>query len=250
MVSRGAIDALGREERISERSSEVDTHRVLHQGVEGPQVVVQVQAPDHESASFLHLGWQETLVGQERQLHLGSGIRSSPLGGPERPRGSRSMDRSTDPSGHGWRLASTTMGWNRQLSYWLLVALLLVVGLLTIVSVGLAFVLVAIALVVLSPFRSRPRVFWSGLVVVLGFLVGYALVPAWCRATPVPVEEAVPAGSVVCRSLGGITYQGSGTYSPSLRPGLLAGAASGTLAGVLAWVVIGRRVALPTGNDL
>lgn len=136
------------------------------------------------------------------------------------------------------------------MTYWLLIALLTVAGLLTIFTIGLAFLLMAIALVVLNPFRSQPQVFWSGLVLVVGFLVGYILVaPAGCVATAVPVEEAATTGPVLCRSLGGITYQGPEGYSPSLRPGLLAGVAAGVFAALMTWIAIGRRAPLSSPND-
>ncbi|MGH8945386.1 MAG: hypothetical protein ACRDVL_04495, partial [Acidimicrobiia bacterium] len=103
---------------------------------------------------------------------------------------------------------------------------------------------------VLSPFRSQPQVFWSGLVLVIGFLVGYVLVaPGWCRATPIPADEAAASGPVLCRSLGGTTYQGPEGYSPSLRLGLLAGVAVGVFGALMTWVAVGRLAPLRSPND-
>lgn len=77
----------------------------------------------------------------------------------------------------------------------------------------------------LESLQVSTGVFWSGLALVLGFLAGYAIVAsAWCMATPIPAEEAASTGPVLCRSLGGITYEGSSGYNPSLGPGLAAGA--------------------------
>lgn len=123
-----------------------------------------------------------------------------------------------------------------------MVALFLSFGLLTIFSVGLAFLVLGATLIVLSAFRSRPRVFWSGLGLVLGFLAGYAIVaPAWCMATPIPAEEPASTGLVVCRSLAGVTYEGPSGYSPSLWPGLAAGGVGAILGGVVAWITIPRQ---------
>ncbi len=96
---------------------------------------------------------------------------------------------------------------------------------------------------VLAPFRSRPRVFWPGLVVVVGFLLGYlAVAPAWCRTSAVAVESEEPTGPVVCRSLTGITYRGPSGYQPSEVPGLLAGVLAALGAGTVTWVIIDRSL--------
>lgn len=110
----------------------------------------------------------------------------------------------------------------RNASYWILVVLLLGAGIVTIFSFGLIFLFLGLALLVLAPFRSRPRVFWSGLAVVVGFLIGYlAVAPAWCRTSAVAKESQEPTGPVVCRRL-------------------LAGALAALGAGTVTWVVIDR----------
>ena len=81
--------------------------------------------------------------------------------------------------------------------------------------------------------------FWPGLVLVFGFIVGYLLIAPWrCTGTSMPKPGE---SSTVCRSLIGVTYTGFGDYNPSLVPGLLAGAALSLIAGVGAWWAISRR---------
>lgn len=63
--------------------------------------------------------------------------------------------------------------------YWLVVGVLVAFGVLTIFSIGLYFWFLAVALAMLSPFRSRPQIFLPGLALFLGFLVAYVLVAPW-----------------------------------------------------------------------
>ena len=56
---------------------------------------------------------------------------------------------------------------------------LVLLGFLTIFSFVLYFWFLAATLIVLSPFRSRPRVFLPGLALALGFVFGYFLVAPW-----------------------------------------------------------------------
>ncbi len=121
-------------------------------------------------------------------------------------------------------------------SYWGLVLLLVGFGFITGFSIGIPFLLVGVTLAMLSPFRSRPRVFWSGLALVVGFLVGYVLVaPFSCSVTAefdltTGVETMSPE---MCRSLVGIEYTGSPRTAGLITGGVLAvvGAAAGWIAG-------------------
>jgi hypothetical protein len=49
---------------------------------------------------------------------------------------------------------------------------LLAFGFLAILSIGMYFLLLGVALILLSPFRSRPSIFRPGLARVTGFIVG------------------------------------------------------------------------------
>ena len=128
------------------------------------------------------------------------------------------------------------------MGYWALVAALLGFGLLALFTIGAAFILVGITLALLAPFRHRPEVFWPLLLLVIGFIVGYALLaPLSC--TQEAFTDLEPGRTVetevVCRSLAGITYTGSET--PTVVPGLIAGVVVAVLSAGAAWFALGRR---------
>lgn len=118
-------------------------------------------------------------------------------------------------------------------AYWGLVLALFASGIVAMLSIGFVFLAIGVALVVLSPFRSSPRIFRTGMAVVVGFLFGYVLLAPWsCTASTESILESRVSTSESCRSLLGVEYSGS-----SLAPGLAAG---GTLA------LIGATVAFTT----
>lgn len=128
--------------------------------------------------------------------------------------------------------------------YWLAVLVLVALGFLTIFSFGMYFWFMAIALAVLSPFRSRPQVFLPGLALFLGFLVGYVLVAPWgCSqsfaANPLTGEETL--SPVVCTSPIGIEYTGPEPFDPSRTPALIAGGATAVVAAGVTWIVARSR---------
>ena len=115
-------------------------------------------------------------------------------------------------------------------SYWGLVLFLVGVGFISILSIGYFFLLMAITLIVLSPFRSRPWVFWPGVVLVLGFVVGYVLVaPLGCTSTN--------GSPWVCRSAVGVEYKGS-----PQTPGLIGGGVVALAGATIAWVIARRQL--------
>ena len=63
--------------------------------------------------------------------------------------------------------------------YWVIVIVLLAFGFLAIFSIGMYFVVLGLALIVLSPFRFRPSVVRPSLALVMGFIIGYALIAPW-----------------------------------------------------------------------
>lgn len=122
--------------------------------------------------------------------------------------------------------------------YWVVVLVLIAFGLLTIFSIGLYFWFAALALTLLAPFRSRPRIFSTGFALLLGFLVGYVLVaPLSCaqsfRSSTTAGEETV--SPVVCTSPIGIEYSGPEPFEPSRTPALLAAVALGVGAASMTW---------------
>jgi len=117
-------------------------------------------------------------------------------------------------------------------TYWVLVLVLLAIGFLAILSVGFLFLGLGLALIGLSPFRSKPQVFGPGLALVLGFLTGYALFAPWeCTAM-----RGLGRTLESCQSLIGIEYTGS-----PVAPGLGFGAAFAVVAGVATWAVVNRQ---------
>lgn len=115
-------------------------------------------------------------------------------------------------------------------SYWGFVLLLVGVGFISIFSIGYFFLLVAITLIVLSPFRSRPWVFWPGVALVLGFIVGYMFVaPLTCTSTD--------GSPWVCRSAVGVEYTGS-----PQTPGLIGGGVVALTGATIAWVIARRQL--------
>ena len=123
--------------------------------------------------------------------------------------------------------------------YWGLVLLLVVFGFISGFSIGIPFLLVGVTLAGLSPLRSRPRIFWSGLALVVGFLVGYVLVaPFSCSASAefnltTGVETVSPE---MCRSLIGIEYTGSPRTA-----GLITGGVLAVLGAMAGWITEGRQ---------
>lgn len=130
------------------------------------------------------------------------------------------------------------------LRYWLIVLVVIALGFLTIFSVGLYFWFIAVALIVMSPFRSRPQVFRSGIALFLGFLIGYVLIAPWgCSQTftsaPTTGEETV--SPVVCTSPAGVEYSGTEPFDPSRTPALVVGAVAAAIASTATWFAITPR---------
>jgi hypothetical protein len=89
-------------------------------------------------------------------------------------------------------------------------------------SIGPFFLLIALAMIVLGPFRRRSLIFWPPMAGVFGFVVGSLVVaPFSCVATTIGLGDA--RSTTVCSSLIGITYTGAGIQNPSLLPGICAG---------------------------
>lgn len=123
-------------------------------------------------------------------------------------------------------------------AYWAGVLALVLFGWLAILTLGAPFVLLGLTLAVLFPWRRRRGVLATGMAVILGLVVGYALVaPLSCSATLTSVPgESFSDGSTTCSNLLGIRYEGDGDYDPSLFPALVAGVVLAVVAGVAtAW---------------
>jgi len=139
---------------------------------------------------------------------------------------------------------STSSDLTLGVAYWVIVVSLLVLGVLSMFTVGLAFLLLAAAMIVLSPFRSKPRVWWSGIALVVGYLIGFAAVTPWGCSQMATFDVATGVAEeapTVCRSLIGIEYTGPDGFEPSTTPGVSAGVVLGVLAASAAWIRIGAQ---------
>lgn len=138
------------------------------------------------------------------------------------------------------------------LKYWLAVGFLVVFGFLFIFSIGLYFWFLAAALVVLSPFRFRPKVFLPGLALFLGLLFGYVLVAPWsCSQSFMenPDSGVEVTSDVVCTSPTGIEYSGREPFEPSRTPALITGIVTGVIAATTTWLLLRSRTARPIDSQ-
>ncbi len=125
--------------------------------------------------------------------------------------------------------------------YWLLVTALLVFGFLTGFSIGAPFFLLGLTLAVLGPLRHHDRVIWPAVAAIGGLSLGYILfAPLTCTAS----STAGGVSNVVCSSILGGPYSGTGEYAPLLEPALRAGAVVAVVAAMAAWAVL--SLARPT----
>jgi hypothetical protein len=112
--------------------------------------------------------------------------------------------------------------------YWLLAGVLIGFGLLGILSIGIPFLVLGVALVLLAPARATPERFWPPLVGIASFFLGYVLVaPYRCietaTGTTVGGIESASQARTVCTSVLGLHFTGGAGYAPSLWPAAIAG---------------------------
>ena len=128
-------------------------------------------------------------------------------------------------------------------AYWGVAVVLVGFGYLALFSIGAPFLLTGIAMMVVSPWRTRREVLWPALVGVWAFVLGYLLVaPLGCTSRTMAVTTGSPAAAshTTCTNILGIDYSGTGIYNPSLVPAVLTGVAAGA-AGALATRFLLRR---------
>jgi hypothetical protein len=112
-------------------------------------------------------------------------------------------------------------------AYWSFVFFLIGYGFLGLLSIGLPFLLLGIALAILWPRRHTTGVIAAGVAAIVGFTLGYILVaPLGCTTSGSGLH---PVSHTVCTNILGINYSGAGIYSPSLLPGLIAGLVVGVI---------------------
>jgi hypothetical protein len=144
-----------------------------------------------------------------------------------------------------WLRSPCEDGRVKALAYWALVVVLIAFGILAIFSIGAPFLLMGLMLAILSPWRDRRGVLWTGLAVVFGFVLGYVLVaPLTCSFPPDVIIKGAGMEPVVrCSNLLGIPYRGTGNYNPSLVPAFLAGLGLATAVGITSAWFFRRRPA-------
>lgn len=130
--------------------------------------------------------------------------------------------------------------------YFVVASLFVVFGVLAILSIGFPFFAIGTAMLVLTPFRGRPAVFWPALGAVIAFFVGYVVVaPMTCTAQETVVEGAGdPAGTLgrtTCENLLGFAYSGTDTYDPPLWPAVLVGVLLAATVAIALRRVLSRR---------
>jgi hypothetical protein len=113
-------------------------------------------------------------------------------------------------------------------AYWILALVVTGFGLVTGFSIGQPIFLIGLTLLVLGRWRGRPRVFWPGLLGVIGFDLGFLLTaPLSCTATSIDLGPTI----VECRGALGSVRLPEGMMNPSLEPALLAALASAFVVG-------------------
>lgn len=144
----------------------------------------------------------------------------------------------------GWRVGT--------ILYWMVALFLTLFGLLALLSIGAPFLLLGVAMIAVSPFRNRPRIFWPVLVGAFALCATFLLTaPLECERTGSLTSEGVEeAEEATCSSLVGIDYSGAGDYEPSLLPALLIGLGVGGAAAVVTRLAVGRGSPPPPSDSL
>jgi hypothetical protein len=125
--------------------------------------------------------------------------------------------------------------------YWMLAAVLIVLGFLGAFTIGVPFLLSGVAMVLAGASGRGREVLWPALAGVWAFVLGYVLVaPFGCTST------AATAGSgdlsrTSCTNVLGIDHSGAGFYQAPLLPAALFGLALAAIAAAGTYLLL-RRV--------
>lgn len=125
------------------------------------------------------------------------------------------------------------------MGYWIVTVALIAFGFLAALSIGQPFLMLGLAMLVLSPFRTRPLIFWPPLLAVVAYNLAYLAVAPFSCTEPTDLNGA-PAATV-CSSLIGIQYTGDANYNPSLLPAIAVGLAVAAITALVSFLVLRRR---------
>ncbi len=131
----------------------------------------------------------------------------------------------------------------RPVSYWILAAVLVGLGCLSLFSIGAPLLLTGLAMAVVGPWRRRRDVLWPTLTGVWASVLGYLLVaPLGCTGTSTALPTgASTLGRTTCATLLGLDYSGGSAYRAPLLPAFLAGLGVGVVVAVGTRVILERR---------
>jgi hypothetical protein len=119
------------------------------------------------------------------------------------------------------------------IAYWAVAVLFVGFGYLALFSIGAPFLLTGTAMMVVSPWRSRPEVVWPALVGVWAFVLGYILI------APLSCETSSGMDPItVCTHVFGIQWYGG---NPSLLPAFISGMISAAIGVVVTRYLLTRR---------
>jgi len=125
------------------------------------------------------------------------------------------------------------------MGYWIITVVLIAFGFLAALSIGQPFLMLGLAMLVLSPFRTRPLIFWPPLLAVVAYNLAYLVVAPFSCTESTDLNGA-PAATV-CSSLIGIRYTGDAAYNPSLLPAIAVGLAVAAITALVTFLVLRRR---------
>lgn len=130
------------------------------------------------------------------------------------------------------------------MGYWIVSLALIAFGIVGAMSIGLPFLLIGLAMLVLSPIRHRPLAFWPVFLGLVSFTLAYLLIgPFSCSAGSV-----IGGGSlqIACSSLTGISWPADSAGAGASADAFVVAAAISVSIGVgvsvvsLAWLYIAR----------
>ncbi len=124
------------------------------------------------------------------------------------------------------------------MAYWIITVALIAFGFIAALSIGQPFLMLGLAMLVLSPFRRRPLIFWPPVLAVVAYNLAYfAVAPFNCMASSF---NGAPSRTV-CSSVIGIQYTGGANYNPSLLPAIVVGLAVAAMTALVSFIILRRR---------